>query len=249
MSILSSRTFRTSCLGTFLAFGLIVSNAHSAAAQTTLIFDPSNSCAGACVPFGTLLDPNYGSGGGVAVSNGVLSAFGDPIVGLTPGLFWGGGFGRFSSGFTFGSWDYTFPITPNVGAFVFSDNSHQLQFLGMDMASNDDPATAYVRVYDLAGNLVWTGGTGSPQSYTLNCCGNSGIVTPTGPAPAVLNGFVVEFTLSPVYPLSNLWIDNLEFGLDGAGAPQSTVPEPATMSLVALGLVGMAGAGFRKRTR
>lgn len=238
MSILSSRTVRTSCLGTFLAFGLIVSNAHSAAAQTTtLIFDPSNSCSiNPCVPFGTLLDPNYGSGGGVAVSNGVLGAFGAPIVGLTPGLAWGGGFGPFSSGFGFG--DQT---TTNVGAFIFSDPGHQLQFLGMDLTSNDYQATAYVKVYDLSGTLQWTGGGGS---YTFN----SGDVVPTGAAPAILGGFVVEFTMAPV-KLSNLWIDNLEFGLDGAGAPQSTVPEPATMSLLALGLVGMAGAGFRKRTR
>jgi hypothetical protein len=238
MSILSSRVVRTSCLGTFLAFGLIVSNAHSAAAQTTLVFDPSSSCvSNPCVPFGSFLDPAYGTGGGVAVSNGVLGAFGDPIGGLIPGLFWGGGFGPFSSGFGFGD-----QSTTDVGVFAFSDPGHQLQFLGMDLTSNDSPATAYVKVYDLLGNLVWTGGGGS---YTFN----SGDVVPTGAAPAILGGFVVEFTMAPVDPLSNLWIDNLEFGLDGAGAPQSTVPEPATMSLVALGLVGMAGAGFRKRAR
>lgn len=214
----------------------MVSNAHSAAAQTTLTFDQSNSCGiNPCVPFGSFLDPAYGSGGGVAVSNGVLPAFGDPIGGLTPGLFWGGGFGPFSSGFSFGD-----QSTTDVGVFAFSDPGHQLQFLGMDLTSNDSPATAYVQVYDLLGNLVWTGGGGS---YTFN----SGDVVGTGGAPSVLNGFVVEFTMAPAYPLSNLWIDNLEFG--GAGSPQSTVPEPATMSLVALGLVGMAGTRLRKRTR
>ena len=41
--------------------------------------------------------------------------------------------------------------------------------------------------------------------------------------------------------------DKQEFIYNGPGRPQQTVPEPGTMGLVATGLVGMMGAGMRRR--
>ncbi|MBK7595400.1 MAG: PEP-CTERM sorting domain-containing protein [Gemmatimonadetes bacterium] len=40
-------------------------------------------------------------------------------------------------------------------------------------------------------------------------------------------------------------MDNL--GLDQPGGPQDVVPEPATMTLLATGLIGMAAARRRKQ--
>ncbi|HEY4100464.1 MAG TPA: PEP-CTERM sorting domain-containing protein [Gemmatimonadales bacterium] len=42
---------------------------------------------------------------------------------------------------------------------------------------------------------------------------------------------------------------DFSYGVGGALAEINTVPEPSTMALLATGLVGMAGAGMKRRRR
>ena len=41
----------------------------------------------------------------------------------------------------------------------------------------------------------------------------------------------------------------MRFNIAGVGTPLSTVPEPMTMSLMAIGLVGMGAASLRRRRK
>jgi len=240
MSQYFPRAIRLSAVSGAAMIALLVGPQAAKAQIATLTFDSPAACGGVCNAFSSPILSSYGTGmiPGVTVTVGILNAF--STVGnlgtISPSLSWGSGTGpaSFSSGFAFGDQN----IPPHIGAFKFVSPGLDLSFLGMKLSTNAVGTTADVRVYDLTGNLLWENGVAAPgagSNYNLA----PGSVTSVGAAPAVNGGFVVEFTDSPTsLKLANTFVDNVSFGV---------VPEPATMSLLAVGLVGMAGMRRRKR--
>jgi hypothetical protein len=106
----------------------------------------------------------------------------------------------------------------------------------------------------LGAGALWDtspGGEGQGLALTINLVGGgTESVGSIGPIDGTFFGFTstdafVSFTIkadgnpgvAETYDM-----DNLEF------APQAVAPEPATVSLLALGIAGMAGYGWRRRT-
>jgi hypothetical protein len=230
--------FRRAFRRTFLTGAAVLASAvfapRSAVAQNPLTFDPSNSCPLTCTPFDTLRS-NYGSTAGVNATHGALTAFGS--VGFTEQLHWYGGFGPFSSGFDIGN--------GGVAAFILTatDPLATIQFDQVQLSSSG-LRTATVNFYTLSNVLIPSTSVSVSVDCTGCSLGPSGITTVNTPVSAI-GGLIIEFGIAPG-GLTNLEIDNLQYTL----VPSTAVtPEPATMSLMALGLVGMVGVRRRKRSR
>lgn len=95
--------------------------------------------------------------------------------------------------------------------------------LGMAFDANTDLFSYYVN-----GSLVGT--TGAPGTGS------------TGVANVMYQAYNFN---DPTLGISN----NPAYVADWSNTPQSVVPEPATMTMMATGLVGMVGAGIRKRRK
>lgn len=110
------------------------------------------------------------------------------------------------------------------------------------------PGGFYALAFDYGQNLV---GDGTTSQITLSN-GSSYALPATSVWPTLaffgvvsntpFNGFTIDILDGSFAPI----FDNVSWG---TAAATSVTPEPATMSLLATGLVGMVGAGARRRKR
>jgi hypothetical protein len=122
-----------------------------------------------------------------------------------------------------------------------------------------EPGTNYLLSYDLFGNrtiatptniinaVVTLGPVGNPsefynQSYALTQLSTAGVVK---------NAFIVPSISGPTQALLIFRGTDPHSGAGNASVDDIvlTAPEPATLGLLALGLLGGAGAGFVRRKR
>jgi hypothetical protein len=99
----------------------------------------------------------------------------------------------------------------------------------------------------LAPGAYWMGislvgsGSGSGRAFVSTTSGTNG-VNPVTDATGVLN----SSTFAANFAVNLYGEDDFAYGINGTQGPQDVVPEPATMTLLATGLAGMAAARRRK---
>jgi hypothetical protein len=243
---------------TATAAGLVLFSARDASAQHyVLTFD--NGGAGQPADFSALAS-NFGSVAGVVSVNNLIRAEGasDALIG---GAVNGALFFRYADG-TVGAFNDEVhapgaSYDHMVGEFNFmalaAGSTVTLNSFGV--VNDDNTANpvqyAFYDAFDtfLGGGIAsLTGNTGILCPSPTFPCGTTVNVGLTSSANGTIR-LLFSSNSNTNENLGHALIDNLDFTVNGAGTLQAVTPEPATMMLMATGLVGMSGAARMRRRK
>lgn len=202
-----------------LAAGVIAVGLAATApqAQASIIDFSGNICGGPCGNY-SLIDANYGSGGGATVSydrnigNGIQAgdrlSWWDSYSGL-PGVAWGDP-GAIVQMF----------ISPDVAGTAITLNSFNL---GSYVNAN---RTTQVTIRDGLNNILYSSGQftvgATPFTFSTPIVSTTGIAIQWGP-------------------------DGYDVGIDNINFTVSAVPEPATWAMMLVGFAGLGFAARRRK--
>lgn len=183
------------------------------------------------------VNPVYNAGGiNITFDGYFVGGLGTPTVGQPLAL-------DAASADTFITTDGANPTSPVLSgtprfngsiAILFSQN---VAAVGLDGGYFDNIASMSIGAYDRLGNFLGAVTNTQTGIEFFGLGDNSG--------NAVIAG--IQFYISG-YEAAGYAIDNLTFALDGGGYdPPNGVPEPASLLLIGLGLIGIAG--LRKKIR
>lgn len=212
--------------GPILLVAVMVIGARPAHAQTTLTFD-ANACSGT----------SAGSAGPTYIESGFMLSFTGPNPTDAYAYWCSGNVSYPGSPAIFENWPGSVVTLTKVGGGTFTLTS-------IDLAPLYNPSVGIAT----AGSVLFTGDLFGGGTVTATQSWDAATGNPTFKTDAFSNAWtnLVDVTFpqgnghGPLFQFDNVVLN---------GGAESVVPEPATMTLFATGLVGLVGAGLRRRKK
>ncbi len=173
------------------------------------------------------VDSSYRGDGPITFGSGVTwtATYGDAVFGYDSGYGFGGN----------GYWNGLVMAGLNSasGSMTFSFENPVDAVGGFLNYAVPDVGTAIIGIYDELDNLI--------EETMLSFFTGGGLNS------GYFFGFDLDSPLISYFKLSNAYIGIAHLTIGGQGDPTSIVPEPSTLLMLSLGLIGLAGVRRRRR--